>query len=712
MKRSTFFSVFLLLLTGNLFSQTSFVDSLLNDARQQTNDTTRLIDFKKLSKYYVTKNIDSAIYYAEKMKTLAFHKNLPFYISDSYDLYCNIYEQTGDLEKCIVNNDSAIYYSNLINDEVGVIFFTNNKAGIYIKMGRYFEALQTFEEVKKIAEIINDPPSIVAVLNNMGVVYYYLGDDKVALDYFIKAYQLRLKNNLTKKLAYSLNNIGAIYSKYGNYTEAVEYHKKAMQTAIKQNDDYNFLVALINLGTDYDFLADYKQSLEYYNKALQEAKRQGDKTFQSHALERMSAVYIKQNNYKKAKPLLIEAYKISKENGNKYDFSSFSNSLGMIYLKEKNYPKAYDLFSEALTVAKEISASKLEVDINKSLTAYYYSVNNLKEAFRYQKIYDQKRDSLYKAETDLKIANLKSRFELNQKMKELELKDVELSTSKKISNERLQIIYLVGFAGVVLLVLIIFIFVLYKKIKYKNQIIRQSEEQVKKLLEHEKELGKLKTQLISTVSHEFRTPMAIISSNAQLLRDYDSSMDEKMRKETLQYISTGVENMVSMMQNFEVLDKNTILEFNPEETNLSDLLTTIANGLQSIPIYNNRIKTVNRLSITNAVIDKGLITHIVRNLLVNALKFSGDKTVNFTFENREHEIIIIVEDKGIGMAQEDAERIFDNFYRGSNVENIKGTGVGMSVVKRCVNLHVGKISVESKLNEGTKIRVVLPFGNN
>jgi len=711
MKRHILFFILPVLFVSNLFSQQVVIDSLKNNILYQYNDTLKLKTLKKISKIFLPDQTDSALIYAQSMLALAEEKQILYYISDAYDLISDIYEQRGELDNCIVSIDSAKHYANLINDPVGVIYFATNEGSVYMKMGRYFEALQSFEEVRSIGEKINRPDRVAAALNNIGAVYHYLGDDETSLNYFIQSYNLRLENNLTKKLAYSLNNIGAIYSKYGNYEEALEYHSKALQTAISEKDDYNYLVALINIGLDYDFLNSFDSSLEYYRKALKEAEIQGDKTSQAHVMERMSSVYVEEGDFERAKPLLITALEISKAGGNMFDVASFSNSLGIIYLKEKDYTTALPMFIDALKVAKQINASKIVADIYKSLAAYYYSTDNSEKAFRYQKLFDAKKDSLYKAETDLKIANLKNRFELNQKLKELELKEIELTSEKIISSERLSIIYIVGITVIILFFLLLYILFLYRKIWYQKRVISQNEKKVKELLEKERELGKLKTQLISTVSHEFRTPMAIISSNVQMIRDFNDSMDDAMRKETLKYIYNGVDNMIAMMKNFEVLDKNTILEFSPKIINLSQLCSNLSNELQSLPKYTNRIQFVNNFSYDEVVMDKSLITHIVRNLLINALKFSGNKVVDFTIKEYDNEYVLIsVSDKGIGISDSDIENIFEDFHRGSNVVNIKGTGVGMSVVKRCVDLHDGSINVESKLGEGSTINVTLPFG--
>jgi len=710
MNRFVVVFVLLSLISGKLFCEQLNPDSLKSLINQQENDTLKILTLKKISNYYKASSNDSALLYAEKMLALAKQKQILYYVSDAWDVKANIFEHMGKLDDCVNSIDSAKYYAQLIDDPLGVIYFATNKGSVCMKMGSYFEALQSFEESQKIAEQINRPDRVAAALNNIGAVYHYLGDDETSLDYFIQSYEVRLENNLTKNLAYSLNNIGAVYSKYGNYDEALTYHKKALETARQQSDDYNYLIALINIGLDYSFLKNFDSSLRYYKRALKEAEKQGDKTSQAHVMERMSIIYVMENDFDYAKILLKQALEISEASGNKYDIAAFSNSLGIIFLKEKNFGDALPLFKRALKVARQINANKVEADVYKSFTEYYYARDNSKEAFRFQKLLDQKRDSLYKAETDLKIANLKNRFELNQKLKELELKEVELRSEKKISNERLVIIYIIGFAGFVLLLMLVFILFLYRKIRNQNQTIRQSEEKVKELLEKEKEIGKLKTQLISTVSHEFRTPMAIISSNAQMLYDMNDSMDDVMRKETLGYINGGVENMISMMRNFEILDKNTILEFNPKPIDVGNTCLKLANGLQSLPKYKGRIEFINNLNPGKLIMDAGLITHIVRNLLINALKFSDNKTVNVILEKSVDNLIsICVADRGIGMSSYDAEKIFENFHRGTNATNIKGTGIGMSVVKRCVDLHNGKIKVESKLNKGTTIKVTLPY---
>lgn len=224
-------------------------------------------------------------------------------------------------------------------------------------------------------------------------------------------------------------------------------------------------MALINLGLDYDFLNQADSSLVYDQKALDEALRQEDETSRAHVLERMGAVYEKQHQTQKAKALLQEALEISEATGNKYDMAAFSNSLGMMYMAENRLSKALPLLTRALNLATEINAGKVVIDAYKSLSQYYYLTSNPTQAYVYQQLYEKAKDSAYLAETNLKIANLKNQFELNQKLDELELKNLELDSEKKTSHGRLTALYVSGIAAVALLILLIYIALLYRKIR-------------------------------------------------------------------------------------------------------------------------------------------------------------------------------------------------------------------------------------------------------
>jgi signal transduction histidine kinase len=114
----------------------------------------------------------------------------------------------------------------------------------------------------------------------------------------------------------------------------------------------------------------------------------------------------------------------------------------------------------------------------------------------------------------------------------------------------------------------------------------------------------------------------------------------------------------------------------------------------------------------NILIDTKILRHVILNLLSNAIKYSPlNSEIKFiTNKDKDNDnIILYIEDKGIGIPENDINMIFEPFHRANNVKNIEGTGLGMSIVKRSLDLCKGKISISSKVNEGTNITLTIPY---
>lgn len=227
-------------------------------------------------------------------------------------------------------------------------------------------------------------------------------------------------------------------------------------------------------------------------------------------------------------------------------------------------------------------------------------------------------------------------------------------------------------------------------------------------LSKEQELSKFKTNLYSVASHEFKTPLAVIQANIEMLKVKQSP---KLLSLGLSTMEEEVDRLNTMIMDMLELKKLTTGRRN---YNLSSLdLVQITEELTRE--YKEANNGSDRLSF--AVIglpqpiqaDYSLIRYILTNLIGNALKFSGPKDpvrIELNYDHEDVELAII--DKGIGIAEEDQSKVFQSFYRGSNVSNIPGTGVGLSIVSEFVKLHKGKIKLASQVGEGSTFTVSLP----
>ena len=241
---------------------------------------------------------------------------------------------------------------------------------------------------------------------------------------------------------------------------------------------------------------------------------------------------------------------------------------------------------------------------------------------------------------------------------------------------------------------------------------KQAEVEILKALAREKELSQLKSSFVSMVSHEFRTPLGIIQSSAELLRDFHKKMPPAEFNEQLESITRNTSRMAGLMEEVLVLSRLDAgkLDFKPVTLDLSLFCHRLVDEVLSAT---NR-RCVIELSLASVPAegdaDEQLLGHIFTNLLSNAVKYSEPgATVRFAIERDGSDAVCLVQDRGIGISEDDQKELFKAFHRGSNVGSRPGTGLGLLLVKRCAELHRGRVQLHSKIGEGTSVVVRLPL---
>lgn len=224
----------------------------------------------------------------------------------------------------------------------------------------------------------------------------------------------------------------------------------------------------------------------------------------------------------------------------------------------------------------------------------------------------------------------------------------------------------------------------------------------------EQELSRFKSNLYSVASHEFKTPLAVIQANIEMLKVKNS---EKILKASLSSMEEEIDRLNSMIADMLELKKLTSgrTTFNPTEVDLKELIEDIAanDTKKAYPESNVIIKASKRSSVI--IGDYSLLRYIFSNLLNNAGKFSLENhEIDVNIKVSDESILVSVKDHGVGVPAEEQELIFNSFYRAHNAGNFQGTGVGLSIVKEFVDLHKGAISLKSKINQGTTFFVSLP----
>jgi signal transduction histidine kinase len=225
-------------------------------------------------------------------------------------------------------------------------------------------------------------------------------------------------------------------------------------------------------------------------------------------------------------------------------------------------------------------------------------------------------------------------------------------------------------------------------------------------------LNELKSRFITTASHEFRTPLSTILSSVALIQKYTTSEDQEKREKHILKIKNAVSGLTEILNDFLSLGKleEGKMSAKPAEHDVFNLIKEVVSDINSI-VRSGQIITFNSGS-HFMMIDRQLLRNVMFNLLSNAIKFSPEGAeIDVHVKVEDREVVIAVKDRGIGISEADMKNLFGRFFRGANAVAIPGTGLGLNIVTKYLELMKGTISCKSELNVGSTFYIHLPKTN-
>jgi signal transduction histidine kinase len=242
--------------------------------------------------------------------------------------------------------------------------------------------------------------------------------------------------------------------------------------------------------------------------------------------------------------------------------------------------------------------------------------------------------------------------------------------------------------------------------------LKTSEKKLKKSLIKEKELGQLKASFVTVASHQFRTPLAVIQSNTELLEMLNNigkkQKPEKYAKVTNR-ITSAISKMTALMDDVLTLGKLTSgkVLYSPQHLDLVIFCKKLAEEYDSVQIDGRSINVVTEGEAYKVYLDAKLLEHTLSNLISNAFKYStGKENPELRIHYKPTEVVISVKDYGMGIPKEEQLHLFEPFFRADNVTEIQGTGLGLSIAKEYVEVNKGTISAKSILGEGSCFKII------
>ncbi|MDT0676727.1 hybrid sensor histidine kinase/response regulator [Autumnicola musiva] len=530
--------------------------------------------------------------------------------------------------------------------------------------------------------------------------------------------EARFRDN-NSYLFHAHNLLGASYTDLSDTLRAKGHYENALEYAEKSKNDTLILWAINNLGNIYaDNNETANEGITYYEKAIHLATELEVKNEILYPTVNIAWTYLDNEKLEKAKPYLDKAWRLQKESAitDNYLLSQLNFLTGRYYAGKDELKNAKAYFEDAIEVADEFSYLLEASMAYKAYAKLLFKTEDFKEAYAALDQYEKYNSQIFEKDRLRQIEIANARFDNNKYQHNLELAESEQEYQAKIirkSNEKLFIMLVSS------IILVVILFSLNKINRDRKKLIEELKVKNNQLQESKNEaerLSKLKTQFFSTVSHEIRTPLyGVIGLTSLLLEDKGLKKHEndlKSLKFSADYLLALINDVLQMNKMESNLVKLDNISFH-----LKDLMASILNTFEFSRVQNsNKIHMSIDKDIPSYLMgDPVRLSQILMNLVGNAVKFTemGNIYLSARLEKVKDERCFVyfeVKDDGIGIPENKQAQIFEEFsqLRTANY-NYQGTGLGLPIVKKLLELHNSEIYLESKEEEGSTFSFEIEF---
>ena len=566
-------------------------------------------------------------------------------------------------------------------------------------------SLQYAEEALKSAEPIEFQQGIATACFRQAHCYWALGDSERAIEKALRAVTIAEKEKLINVLAETYRILAISYRDQQELGKAVWYIRRAERLATEQKN-WDLLAKVYNLAGVIDYSRELSDSaLAYYTKSLLVTNEHITTKFHvSQVLSNIGEIYL-EDDPDRGLQYFNKALASARETRNKSAEAGIMSDIGRAYIKKKKYGDANRYLQESLILSRKLGLKRVSRHVYYALVDLRLREGKTTEAFNYMRAYYDVRDSLLNGSKTRQIVELETRFEKEKQEQRIQLLEQEKTIQQLWTN-----VLIVGS-----LLLVITLIIIYRLQKLRAAKARQLLETQQALNEKLKETDTLKSRFFANISHEFRTPLALILGPVE--EQLRSAKLPAGQRKNLSMIQRNAQRLLSLVN--QLLDLSKLeagkMELSVQEGSLGEFLQVLSASFDSLAEHKQItfIKNIGRME-TTIGFDADKVEKIVTNILFNAFKFTpaGGKVI-FSFHAfvGKKEVMLSVADTGRGIPMNEQANVFSPFYQLKNdgEEGQPGTGLGLSLVNELVRLYGGTITLRSELNEGTCIDVLLPI---
>lgn len=578
------------------------------------------------------------------------------------------YERSKEYARQGIEHAQSINDIVLLSDVYISLSITYSVEGLNLQAVDYLEKAYNYARMAKCDRCIS------SALINLGLVQGLLGEFSKSLDSLYKAIEITKTLDNPSRLASLYSNIGIVYRRIGNYSKALEYAKQSLKIRLKDLSAEDLVSSLINIGNIYKLDKDISLAMGYYKRALKLIDQHQIESKYSTILLNMANLYQGKKEYYKSIDLYIKTIEYAEKYKDMSALILGNKELGKVYFQLNYEEKGLRCLLKALEYSERYEDNDIILSLSYDLSNYYTQTKDFEKANEYlKKVIDQTRKTFSEKMTH-EIAQLQAKFDFEQKIKENEL------------------------------------------YRLKNVELVQSNE----LIEHQKKelesLNKSKDSILSVVSHDLKNVIGGIHSITELLKNERASKKAKRYYELLESSCDKGLNLVKMLLESNLIDfPGFSIEL--QSVNISFYIRMLISNIVDMGNKKNiQIEYREDHENIRAMINTEKFSQIIDNLINNAIKFSyPDSLIIVTtdkcfYKEREYAVIKI-KDFGIGIPEELQTEIFKKFSKAGRqgTDGEKSVGLGLSIVKRLVELHHGEICFTSESGHGSEFIIYIPI---
>ena len=546
------------------------------------------------------------------------------------------------------------------------------------------EKYYTVEECIKNADDYEVQGNYREATNFLNGAAFYIWESKdydKAIELFNRSITLNEKINNMGGIAGLNSNLGMIYNDKRDYTSSLTTFEKALNIRIQQKEKMPILKTHINISVVLNNLLRFDESIGHLNDALKLARELNYIDEMKVCYAMLSETYDKKGDRKKSLEF-FDKYRILDEGVQREREANIRESLNKV---QQNLE-----LTESEKNNKEVQLAILEKQLSDK--QQQLSTTDSMNRTLSERIQD----------ADLKMQALEKEEALN----ELQRQKIE-SKLKQEQQIRLFII-------IVVIILLVFLLILYntlQRIKRLNKLLTERNDEISIKRNSLEDENKIRTKLLSILSHDLRTPLSAVYLFLQIFRS--KTLSPAMVDIHLLRLEASLNSSFQMLDNMLYWAKNQVsgIKYNPEVINVSDVV--LANlKLMSTNVQNKSITLENNINeVIYIYADKEMLNIILRNTISNAIKFTPkDGLITISYHKDGIYAVIDIQDNGIGISKEQQATLFTpKIVSQSGTSNETGTGLGLVLVHDFVEISKGKVSVESQEGEGTTFHISLPF---